>query len=200
MPQASEPIEETEVPQFDDDDVQQHLLLIPFQTPPDSMGLYCIYPTPPTLSPQGGALDSVCDAPTLDAAGNVAKQTSQSLTGVPLPPPKIMCENLYNAFSSPTAGLLMCWQYLGSTTKSAAETHHLTTFLDDDEYRREDACIFNIPCEKKLVKDYLMDTSNPFRMDNSWQKSSVKICLLKEKTKWPSEVDAPKLKIEGVHH
>jgi hypothetical protein len=185
MPQAIEPIEETGVPQFNDDDVQQHLLLIPFQTPPDSMGLYCICPTPPTLIPQGDALDSVCDAATLDAAGNAAKQTSQSLTGVPLPPPEIMCENIYNAFSSPTAGLLMCWQYLGSTTRSAAETHHLTTFLDDDEYRREDARIFNIPCEKKLIKDYLMDTSNPFAQTMAGRSHQLKYVCQRRRLNGP---------------
>ncbi|KAG2125108.1 hypothetical protein DEU56DRAFT_744035 [Suillus clintonianus] len=94
----------------------------------------------------------------------------------------------------------MCWQYSGSTTKSAAEMHRLTTFLDDDHYKREDARVFSIPREKKLIEDYLADTSNPFRADDGWQKSSVKIPLPKEKRKWHSEADAPQLEIEGVHH
>jgi hypothetical protein len=201
IPQASEPIEEPEVPQINEDDGHQHPLFIPFETIPDSMGLYCIYPTCPTLVLKGnGALDSICDAPTLDATGNTAEHASQSLTSVPAPPPEITCHNLYDAFSSPTAGLITCWHYSGSTSKSAADMHCLMTFLDDDSYNRDDACIFNIPHERKLIKKYLMDASNPFHTDNGWQKSSVKIRLPKEKRKCLSEADAPQLKIEGVHH
>ena len=204
LAQASKPISEPDVLQPDDigdTDGNQHPPLIPFQTEPDSMGLYRIYPTAPTLIPKGGGtLDSVCDAPTLDTAGNVAEQSSQNLTGVPAPPPEITRDNLYDGFSSPTAGLMMCWHYSGSNAKSAAETHRLMTFLDDDQYRRADARIFNIPREKKLVEDYLKDTSNPFHADNGWWESSVKIPLPKEKMKWPSETAAPQLEIKGVHH
>jgi hypothetical protein len=74
------------------------------------------------------------------------------------------------------------------------------TFLDDDQYRREDARIFSIPREKKLIEDYLKDTSNPFHADNGWRESSVKIPLPKENVKWPSETAAPQLEIKGVHH
>jgi hypothetical protein len=94
----------------------------------------------------------------------------------------------------------MCWHYSGSTSKSAAETHHLMTFLDNDSYNRDDACIFNIPCKRRLIEKYLMDASNPFHTDNGWWESSVKIRLPKEKRKCISEADAPQLKIEGVHH
>lgn len=200
LAQADEPIAEHEAPQIKDND-DACPLLIPSETEPDSMGLYRIYCTHPTLIPKGeGALDNVCDTPTLDAAGNTAEQVSQSLTGVPLPPPEITCHNLYDAFSSPTAGLMMCWHFSGSTAKSTAETHRLMKFLDNNKYKREDARIFNIPREKKLLEDYLTDTSNPFRAENGWQKSSVKIPLPKEKVKWPSEDAAPQLEIEGVHH
>ena len=200
--QVTERITEPDVPQLDDNaDGHQRPPLIPFQTEPDSMGLYRIYPTPPTLIPKGGGtLDSVCDAPTLDATGNVAAQALLGVAGVPAPPPEITPDNLYDAFSSPTAGLLTCWHYSGSNSKSAAETHRLTTFLDDDQYRREDARMFNLPREKKLVEDYLKDASNPFRADNGWRESSVKIRLPKEKMKWSSETDAPELEIKGVHH
>jgi hypothetical protein len=60
--------------------------------------------------------------------------------------------------------------------------------------------MFNLPREKKLVEDYLKDASNPFRADNGWRESSVKIRLPKEKMKWSSETDAPELEIKGVHH
>ncbi|KAG2125109.1 hypothetical protein DEU56DRAFT_696426, partial [Suillus clintonianus] len=68
MPQANEPIVEPEALQINENDGHQHPLPLPFTTKPDSMGLYRIYPTRPTLIPRGGGvLDSVCDAPTLDA-------------------------------------------------------------------------------------------------------------------------------------
>ncbi|KAG1838850.1 hypothetical protein DFJ58DRAFT_625869, partial [Suillus subalutaceus] len=137
LAQANEPIAEPEAPQIEDNDA--HPLLIPFKTEPDSMGLYCMYCAHPTLIPNGGgALDNVCDAPTLDAADNAAEQASQRLTGVPLPPPEIMYNNLYDAFSSSTTGLMMFWHFSGSTAKSMAKTHCLMKFLDNDKYKRED--------------------------------------------------------------
>lgn len=96
-----------------------------------------------------------------------------------------MRDNLYKAFSSPTAGLLICWQYSGSTTKSAAEMHHLTMFLDDDHYKQEDARVFSILRKKRLIEDYLANTSNPFCADNGWWKSSVNIALPKRRESGP---------------
>ncbi|KAG2117405.1 hypothetical protein BD769DRAFT_1672651 [Suillus cothurnatus] len=79
LAQADEPVAEPEAPQIEDNN-DAHPLLIPSETEPDSMGLYCIYCTHPTLISKGrGALDSICDAPTLDAADNPAEQASQSM-------------------------------------------------------------------------------------------------------------------------
>jgi hypothetical protein len=95
----------------------------------------------------------------------------------------------------------MCWQYSGSNSKSSAEMKRLTReFLDHDQYSREDMQIFDDVREKRLIKEYLQDRSNPFRVENGWRCSSVKIRLPKEKVKFPSEEDAPELEITGVHH
>ncbi|KAG2752023.1 hypothetical protein P692DRAFT_20652215, partial [Suillus brevipes Sb2] len=54
------------VPSSDPDDPRP--VLIPFQTEPDTMGLYRVYPTRPTLAPEGNlTLERVTDAPTLDS-------------------------------------------------------------------------------------------------------------------------------------
>jgi hypothetical protein len=60
--------------------------------------------------------------------------------------------------------------------------------------------IFDDVREKRLVKEYLTDQSNLFRVENGWRSSSVKICLPKEKVKFTSEEDAPELEITGIHH
>ncbi|KAG2335506.1 hypothetical protein BDR05DRAFT_898361, partial [Suillus weaverae] len=54
--------------------------------------------------------------------------------------------------------------------------------------------------KKRLIAQYLEDHSNPFSARNGWKESSVYIRLPKEKVKWPSEDDAPKLEIKGVRH
>ncbi|KAG1840740.1 hypothetical protein F4604DRAFT_1598686 [Suillus subluteus] len=126
-------------------------------------------------------------------------ERSQIVPG--LPSQEICPEDIFSPFSSPTAGLLMCWQYSGANSKSSTKMKHLTrVFLDDDEYRKEDMRIFDDVQEKRLIKEYLKDRSNPFRVENGWRSSSVKIRLPKEKVKFTSEEDAPELEITGVHH
>ncbi|KAG1727790.1 uncharacterized protein EDB91DRAFT_1014072, partial [Suillus paluster] len=96
--------------------------LIPYQTAPDAMGLFHIYSACPTLIPKGDAgLDVVVDAPTLDHDPNI--RSSQITTG--LPSSEIGPDNVFSPFSSPTAGLLMCWQYSGVNSKLNAEMKHL---------------------------------------------------------------------------
>ncbi|KAF9241996.1 hypothetical protein BU15DRAFT_19815, partial [Melanogaster broomeanus] len=99
-----------------------------FTTSTDSMGLFRVYPTRPTLFPTGEAdLAALVDAPTLEQQARV---NSDIVTGLPQPE-SIKPEDLYSAFSSPTAGLLMCWQYSGSTSKSVAELNRLWSFIQD---------------------------------------------------------------------
>jgi hypothetical protein len=83
-------------------------------------------------------LDVIADAPTFNTQGNPHLERLQLIPR--LPSPDIQPEELFSAFSSPTAGLLFCWQYSESNFKSNAEMRHLAwDFLNDNEYRREDA-------------------------------------------------------------
>ncbi|KAG1742196.1 hypothetical protein EDB19DRAFT_1907660 [Suillus lakei] len=160
--------------------------LIPFETNPDTMGLYRIYPTCPTLFLQS-PLNSLCDTPMLQPETSKGPNNTPSHlhTGPPLPI-SITADNLYSAFSSPTAGLLMCWQYSSSNLISDAAMQRLTTFLNNDAYNRNDIKIFNPTREKRFIAQYLEDHSNPFSARNGWKESSVYIRLPKEKMKWPS--------------
>jgi hypothetical protein len=175
-------------------------MLVPYQTTPDSMGLFRVYAQRPTLIPIANeGLDAIADAPSFDTQSNPHLERSRIVPG--LPSPDIRPEELFSAFSSPTAGLLFCWQYSGSNSKSNAEMKRLVRdFLDDDEYRREDARVYDDVREKKFVQDYLKDRSNPFRMENGWRCSSVNIRLPKEKVKFASEEAAPEMEISGIYH
>ncbi|KAG2072058.1 hypothetical protein BDR04DRAFT_1127846 [Suillus decipiens] len=86
---------------------------------------------------------------------------------------------LYQVY--PTHSTLFLW------TGTTLDTR-LTTFLNDNAYNQNDVHHFNVTQEKKLVARYLEDQSNPFSASNRWKESS------------PPEDDAPKLKIQGVHH
>jgi hypothetical protein len=126
-------------------------------------------------------------------------EQSQIIPG--LPSQDIQSDDIFSAFSSPTAGLLFCWQYSGIDSKSSAEMKHLArTFLDDDDYQREDARTYDDVREKRLLMDYLKDKSNPFQIENGWCSSSVKIRLPKEREKFPSEDEAPEMEILGIYH
>ncbi|KAG1794810.1 uncharacterized protein HD556DRAFT_1202181, partial [Suillus plorans] len=104
--------------------VQDQPALIPYKTQPDSMGLFRIYAQHPTLILIGNeGLDAIADAPTFETQGNSHLERSQIVPG--LPSSDIRPEDIFSAFSSPTAGLLFCWQYSGSNSKSNAEMRHL---------------------------------------------------------------------------
>ncbi|KIK72923.1 hypothetical protein PAXRUDRAFT_621936, partial [Paxillus rubicundulus Ve08.2h10] len=112
---------------------QEPLPLVEYRTSPDDLGLFRIYPSQPTLFPeQADTIHVVADAPTFE-------QPPPSLCNPPTvhslsPTGDITPENLYSAFSSPTAGLLMCWQYSGSNSKSAAELNRLWSFIQDSKF------------------------------------------------------------------
>jgi hypothetical protein len=179
--------------------VEDEPVLTPYQTEPDAMGLFRVYSARPTLIPSRDAgLDAIADAPTFDTQDNSDQERSKIVPG--LPSPDIQPEDIFSAFSSPTAGLLMCWQYSGTNAKSAAELNRLATFIDDPLFNKEDAHGFSHTREKKLLNDFLKDKSNPFRTEHGWHQSSVDISLPKEKVKWNSEEDAPVLTIPGVYH
>ncbi|KAF8551517.1 hypothetical protein OG21DRAFT_1417839, partial [Imleria badia] len=94
-----------------------------------------VYPIRPTMFPRGdGTIHSAVDAPTLDSAGAnsqppVQDSHSHAQPTGSLSPSEITHDNLFSAFSSPMAGLLMCWQYSGSNTKSAGELNRLRSFI-----------------------------------------------------------------------
>ncbi|OJA15139.1 hypothetical protein AZE42_07563 [Rhizopogon vesiculosus] len=174
-------------------------IVAPYQTDPDAMGLFRIYSTCPTLIPSGDVgLDAIADAPTIVMQGSPDLERSRVVPG--LPNTDIQPEDIFSAFSSLTAGLLMSWQYSGTNAKSAAELSRLATYIDDPLFNKEDARGLSHTREKKLLDDFLKDRSNPFRTEHGWRQSSVEIRLPKEKVKWDSEEDAPVLEIPGVYH
>ncbi|KIJ10136.1 hypothetical protein PAXINDRAFT_86534 [Paxillus involutus ATCC 200175] len=175
--------------------------LVEYCTSPDNLGLFRIYPSQPTLFPeQADTIHVVADAPTFEQppASLCNPPTAHSLSPIGDITPK----NLYSAFSSPTAGLLMCWQYSGSNSKSATELNCLWSFIQDPEFDATLHTSFSHDHERKLIEKYLQDNSNPFKADHGWQTSSVPILLPKEKRKWKSELDTaiPTLTVVGVHH
>ena len=185
----------------------EHTRLVEHRTQPNTMSLFRIYPTRPTLIPTGnGDIHSVVDAPTLD--GSESQQSHQdhqpraaAVHG--LMESKITSENLFAAFSRSTAGLLMCWQYTGSNAKSAGELNRLWSFIKDPRFDPLVVDSFSHEREKKLVEKYLHTTSNPFNVNHGWKISSVLIKVPHKRSQWSLGEDdpsVPRLQIGGVHH
>ena len=107
-------------------------LLVNYTTTHNNMGIFHIYPTRPSFKPKGdGDINNTVDVPTLEVSchpqGPTRDSTIHSAT-------QITCENLYSAFSSPAAGLLMCWQYSGTNKKSGTELNQLWSFVTDPQF------------------------------------------------------------------
>ena len=179
-------------------DLQPLAALLEFQTEPDSFGLFRIYPSKPTHIPNSGTtLLNVVDAPTL-----LCKSVQFSNLPNILPPSNITCENLFSAFSSPMAGLLMCWQYSKSNSKTKDKLNCLWTYIKDPSFDSSQQHDFSHDREYKLVTKFLQDDSNPFRAQHGWMRSSVTIPLVKEGKEYDSEndPDVPTMTVDNVFH
>ena len=111
-------------------------------------------------------------------------------------------ENLFSVFSSPTARVLTCWHFSGSTVKTKEETNWLWRYIHDPAFNPSEELVFLLDHECSHIKKYLFDDSNPFRSQHSWIQSSFDFPLIKEGIKYASETDAtiPSLRIENVIH
>ncbi|KAI5994685.1 hypothetical protein EDD15DRAFT_2128955, partial [Pisolithus albus] len=96
--------------------------LIPYRTDPDVLGIFRVYATRPTLIPHDRAINSISDSPTFETHVSTAQMTGVEVNSrLHIPDMVLTSKDLFSAFSSPTAGLLMCWHYSGSNEKSVAE-------------------------------------------------------------------------------
>ncbi|KAI6009108.1 hypothetical protein EDC04DRAFT_2581757 [Pisolithus marmoratus] len=110
-------------------------------------------------------------------------------------------KDLFSAFSSPMAGLLMCWHYSGSNEKSVAELNRLTGFTSDALFNLAESGHFSHECEQRLLGDFLQNDSNLFHAKHRWYYSMVQVWLPKEKMKFTSEMDPSIRTIKvDVHH
>jgi hypothetical protein len=172
-------------------------LFIPFQTEPNKAGLYHIYPTCPSVLPNENTLETITDAPML-AGSDQLPDSSRITEG--LSSKDIGQDNLYEAFSNPTSGLLMAYHYSGTGQQSIAELQHLAKFIGDLLFDNSDANSFSHTWEAKNIDTYLEEKSNPFYKEYGWCQSAIKIRLPKEGEKWRTETEVPELEIFGVYH
>ena len=166
-----------------------------FQTEPDSSGLFKIFPNHPTFEPHSDL--GLVDALTL-IQGPLPSSSLMNIT----PPTDITHENLFSAFSSPTAGLLTCWHFSGSAEKTKEEMNRLWKYIQDPAFNPSKELPFSLNHECNLIKQYLHDNSNPFHTQYGWIQSSFDFPLVKEGIKYASEMDPtiPFIRIENIIH
>ncbi|KAG2117894.1 uncharacterized protein F5147DRAFT_565960, partial [Suillus discolor] len=93
-----------------------------FETEPDSMGLYRIYPTHPTsIPPNDSSLISRTDAPTLE--GEQVTESSNTHASTGFAPPDVDNDHIFDPFTNPMCGLMMTWRYTGTNEKSDAKVN-----------------------------------------------------------------------------
>jgi hypothetical protein len=123
---------------------------------PGSMGLFHIYPMRPTLFPPDDSnLISLTDAPTLEGQQATGSNAARASTGIRLPDVDI--DNLFDAFTNTSCGLLMAWLYSGTPQKSNAEAICLARYTSHPSLRREETFAFNPAREAKLLDKFFTD-------------------------------------------
>ncbi|KAI6112660.1 hypothetical protein F5141DRAFT_1003094, partial [Pisolithus sp. B1] len=174
----------------------------PYRTDPDALGIFRVYATRPTFIPHDRAINSISDSPTFETYNSVAQAAGvEANSRLHIPDMALTSKDLFSAFSSPTAGLLMCWHYSGSNEKSVAELTRLTNFTSDVLFNPAESGRFSHERERRLLGAFLQNDSNPFHANHGWYRSTVQVRLPKEKMKFTSEMDPSigTVKID-VHH
>ena len=163
------------------------------------MGLFRVYPTRPTFTPLADTI--VSDRIGAPSLIQPASLPSPNLLNI-VAPSSISHANLFSAFSSPTAGLLTCWHFSGSTTKTKEETNRLWKYIWDPMFNPSEELTFSLDRECARIKKYLQDDSNPFRAQHGWIRTSFDLPIVKEGVKYASETDPtiPPIRIDNVIH
>ncbi|KAI9568361.1 hypothetical protein HD554DRAFT_2022248 [Boletus coccyginus] len=145
---------------------------------------------------------ALIDVPILENSDN-AEEYDDMLHAIHNAQAEITPENLYSTFSSPAAGLLMCWQYLESNAKSAAKLNQLWSYITDPWFDPNAEKTFSHEWKQKCIEKYLQAASNSFKVEHEWTTSSVCIPLPHERTRYQGgelNMNVPRLIVDGVHH
>ena len=172
--------------------------LVPFHSQPDEFGLFRIYANEPTYVPLE-PLEVLTNAPTLLSQPSVFDiAAARARLGVPIP--ELSAQEFLAPFSNPSSGILMAYQYSGSSEKSESELDRLTQLLFNPLFDPQDLAGFSHSCEVKKLDKYLESENSHFRTNNGWHKSSIKIRLPKERAKFQTKLDAPEILVDGIWH
>jgi hypothetical protein len=182
VPQATTPSEVSQSSESEDSDTS-------FTTIPDLMGMYCVYPIQPTHAPID-TLNSVTDAPNLKGGDQPVNVVAHNT-----PEP-----DYFARFTNPSCGLLMAYQYSGTSSGSANQLDQLPSVLNHPSFYAPDTHTFSHSCEANCLDKYLDTPDNPFHKKHGWKSSMVKIRLPKEKVCFNCEEDVLELEIPGVYH
>ncbi len=173
-----------------------------FKTDADEFGLYRVYTTYPSSTPDEiQDLESLCDAPGL-ATTSQTRKNSRWWAGFGCNVADLTRANIFAPFLNVTVFRLMNWFYSGSSTKSVAE---LQSLVDDvllaEDFELHDLKGFNARRELRRLDEEADLEGNSVHLESQhlWRESTVKIKLPAEKV-FQKELDASFLEIPGVHH
>jgi hypothetical protein len=168
------------------------------ETDPNNLGVFRRYPHIPSWYPEAGqSLDSVCDAPALDAPPpppinpNVIHEIYPGAEPLPHEP-----------FSSRTAAIMMEAYHNGSGQKSAAHLNALAKAMSSDpKFDIHELKNFSAERENGRLDAFLQDETieHPFQKNDGWNEVSVMI-RVPVKGHCCSEEKAPQIDIHGLHH
>lgn len=103
----------------------------------------------------------------------------------------------FHPFQNATIFRVIHWAYTGSTTKSHQEIQRLVQeVLLAPDFDREHLRTFNISHQERLLDKAILTEKD--LAAQGWIKDTIEIALPKERVKYASMDDVPKLKIEGA--
>ncbi len=171
---------------------------------PNAFGLYRSYLEVPKHDPEAEqSLESVCDAPTL-ATAKSQRSPWWSVFGAAKSSIRRAAESHFTPFLNMTTFRLMAWFYSGSSMKSLGELDRLVKdVIMAPDFNRDELKQFSASREGQRVDDWIDEdsaASKDFQIEDGWHEASVKIRVPCERSKWPTEQDAPLFDVPGVFY
>ncbi|KAH9026768.1 hypothetical protein EDB85DRAFT_1821615, partial [Lactarius pseudohatsudake] len=141
-------------------------------------------------------LPILCGSPSLDAPTHTV--TADAIHEISYDTPKPT--DPFAPFTNFSCAVYMTAYFSGSENKSAEHANKLANALRDDRFLLEELAGFNVARESARLDKYLKDELHPFRTQDGWMETAVKIRLPVEGKSFVLEDDTPTLLIPHLFH
>ncbi|KAI0629503.1 hypothetical protein C8Q77DRAFT_1065419 [Trametes polyzona] len=172
-----------------------------YDTDPDVFGVYHRYKHAPTRQPAPPSTLGAMFEELEPGKHDIEPQNYPNIRWINRSIAHTVADNAspYGPFKSKATYLLCEWFYNSSNTKSLADLDALVDILRTSGFDLSDLVDFNARREMQRLDDYV-NPCGVFSGEDGWREGEIELPLPQAGTTFPSEADAPRYTVDGIHY